>query len=71
MRASDRKEELNRATPSVIQQTEAVESIVLDDGSIDGASEMRAEFPQVRLDRSPRSLGKRPDFNLPLQSGDS
>jgi glycosyltransferase involved in cell wall biosynthesis len=54
----DRKEDLRRAIISAIRQTKPVEVIVLDDGSNDGTSEMvSSEFPQVRLDRTPTSLG--------------
>jgi glycosyltransferase involved in cell wall biosynthesis len=54
----DRKDELREALPLVLAQTEPVEVLVIDDGSDDGTSEMvRSEFPQVRLERSPRSLG--------------
>jgi hypothetical protein len=55
----DRKEELHRAISSAIRQTESVEIVVVDDGSVDGTSEMvRSEFPQVGLDRTPISLGQ-------------
>jgi glycosyltransferase involved in cell wall biosynthesis len=54
----DRKNDLRRAIASAIRQTEPVEIIVLDDGSSDGTSEMvKSEFPQVRLDQTPISLG--------------
>lgn len=54
----DRKEELRTAILSVLQQTENVEIIVIDDGSTDGTSDMvQSEFPDVRLVRSATSLG--------------
>src|SRR5262245_48282071 len=54
----DRKIDLRRAIASAIIQTEPVEILVLDDGSTDGTSEMvRSEFPQIRLERTPVSLG--------------
>jgi len=54
----DRKNDLRRAITSAIRQTESVEILVLDDGSTDGTADMvRSEFPQVRLDRTPISLG--------------
>jgi glycosyltransferase involved in cell wall biosynthesis len=54
----DRKDELRRAIKSAIWQTEPIEILVLDDGSSDGTSDMvRSEFPHVRLDRTPTSLG--------------
>ena len=54
----DRKDDLRRAIASAIRQTEPVEILVLDDGSTDGTSDMvRSEFPQVRLERTPKSLG--------------
>src|SRR4030088_3482036 len=54
----DRKSELRRAITSAIRQTEPLEIVVIDDASSDGTSDMiRLEFPQVRLDRSPISLG--------------
>jgi glycosyltransferase involved in cell wall biosynthesis len=54
----DRREELREALPLVLAQTEAVEVLVIDDGSSDGTAEMvRREFPEVRVERSERSLG--------------
>jgi glycosyltransferase involved in cell wall biosynthesis len=54
----NRKDELREALPLVLAQTEPVEVLVIDDGSEDGTAEMvRSEFPGVRLERSPRSLG--------------
>jgi glycosyltransferase involved in cell wall biosynthesis len=54
----DRRDELRQALRSVIAQTAEVEVLVIDDGSADGTSEMvRSEFPQIRLERSERSLG--------------
>jgi GT2 family glycosyltransferase len=54
----DRKDHLRRAIMSAVRQTEPVEVLVLDDGSTDGTSDMvKCEFRQVRLDRTPVSLG--------------
>jgi glycosyltransferase involved in cell wall biosynthesis len=54
----DRKDDLHRAITSATRQTEPVEILVLDDGSVDGTADMvRSEFPQVRLNRTPISLG--------------
>jgi glycosyltransferase involved in cell wall biosynthesis len=54
----DRKDYLRRAIISALEQTEPVEILVLDDGSTDGTSDMvKLEFSQVRLDRTPTSLG--------------
>ena len=54
----DRCAELREALPLVLAQTEPVEVLVIDDGSSDGSAEMvRREFPQVRVERSERSLG--------------
>ena len=54
----DRKNELARALRSAIGQTIRSEIIVLDDGSIDGTSEMiRSLFPSVRLITSATSIG--------------
>jgi glycosyltransferase involved in cell wall biosynthesis len=54
----DRRDDLRRAIVSAIQQTEPVEVLVVDDGSTDGTSDMvSSEFPMVRLERSPASLG--------------
>lgn len=54
----DRKDQLRLAISSAINQTEAVEILVVDDGSTDGTEDMVAsEFPGVRIDRSVTSLG--------------
>ena len=54
----DRRDDLREALRTAVAQTAAVEVLVIDDGSSDGTSEMvREEFPQVRLERSERSLG--------------
>jgi GT2 family glycosyltransferase len=54
----DRKDDLRRAIISCLAQTERVELIVIDDGSIDGTSELVArEFPQVTLIRTDHSEG--------------
>ena len=52
----NRADSLERALCSVIEQTEAVdEIIVVDDGSTDdSACRMAARFPQIRLRRQPR-----------------
>jgi glycosyltransferase involved in cell wall biosynthesis len=56
--SKNRKADLHRAVMSAVGQTEPVEIFVLDDGSTDGTAEMvKSEFPQVRLDRTPTSLG--------------
>jgi glycosyltransferase involved in cell wall biosynthesis len=54
----DRKDDLHRAIMSAVRQTEPLEIIVMDDGSSDGTIDMvKSEFPQVRMHRSPVSLG--------------
>jgi glycosyltransferase involved in cell wall biosynthesis len=54
----DRRDELRELLPTALGQTADVEVLVIDDGSTDGTSEMvRAEFPDVRIERSERSLG--------------
>jgi glycosyltransferase involved in cell wall biosynthesis len=54
----NRKESLRRAITSVVMQKTPVELLVIDDGSTDGTSDMvAAEFSQVRLERTPASLG--------------
>ena len=54
----NRKEHLRRAIISAVGQTEPVEVLVLDDGSIDGTSDMvKLEFKQVQLVRTTTSLG--------------
>jgi glycosyltransferase involved in cell wall biosynthesis len=54
----NRKEDLRRAVASALAQDAAPRVLVIDDGSTDGTSDMiRAEFPQVQLDRVETSLG--------------
>jgi glycosyltransferase involved in cell wall biosynthesis len=54
----NRKEDLREALPLVLAQTERVEVLVIDDGSDDGTADMvRSDFPEVRFERSDRSLG--------------
>lgn len=54
----NRKDELRIAVRSAVEQTAKAEILVIDDGSTDGSAEMiRAEFPQVRLNRVEKSLG--------------
>jgi glycosyltransferase involved in cell wall biosynthesis len=54
----DRRDDLRRLLASAMQQTANMELLVIDDGSADGTAEMvAADFPDVRLDRSDRSLG--------------
>jgi GT2 family glycosyltransferase len=54
----DRKEELLKAIRSTVNQTVAVEVLVMDDGSTDGTSQaVQENFAQVRLVRSESSIG--------------
>jgi glycosyltransferase involved in cell wall biosynthesis len=54
----NRKEELQKAVQSALDQTASPDVLVIDDGSTDGTSEMiRSQFPTVRLERSETSLG--------------
>jgi GT2 family glycosyltransferase len=54
----DRKDELEHALKSALEQTGVNEILVFDDGSSDGTSELvRTAFPSVRLERSDRPLG--------------
>jgi len=54
----NRRGDLARLLPTVLAQTADCEILVVDDGSADGTAEMvRAEFPEVRLERSEESLG--------------
>src|SRR6185369_17133333 len=54
----DRKDDLRRAISSAIRQTRPVEIIVLDDGSNDGTADMvMSEFPNVRLEKTSKTLG--------------
>lgn len=54
----NRCDELRTAVSSALKQSVQCEVLVVDDGSTDGTAEMvRTEFPAVRLERSPQSLG--------------
>lgn len=54
----DRREDLARLLPTVLAQTADCEVLVIDDASTDGTTELvRERFPEVRLERSERSLG--------------
>ena len=54
----NRSSDLLKTLASVREQAERCEVLVLDDGSTDGTAErVRAEFPEVTLVRSERSLG--------------
>jgi ubiquinone/menaquinone biosynthesis C-methylase UbiE len=54
----DRRDDLARLLPTVLAQTMDCEILVVDDGSSDGTSALvRERFPDVRLERSDKSLG--------------
>ncbi|MBC8002847.1 MAG: glycosyltransferase family 2 protein [Opitutaceae bacterium] len=54
----NRCEDLRKAVASALAQTVQPEVLVIDDGSMDGTSQLIArEFPSVRLHRSEKSLG--------------
>jgi glycosyltransferase involved in cell wall biosynthesis len=54
----DRRGDLQRLLPTLLAQSAECEVLVVDDGSTDGTADMvRAEFPEVRLERSEQSLG--------------
>ncbi len=54
----DRREDLRRALDSALAQRPAVDIIVIDDGSSDDSSAMvRADYPQVRLERHDEPRG--------------
>lgn len=56
--SKNRRDRLRAAIQSVYSQEAAFELIVIDDGSIDGTSEMvRSEFPSAILMRNEQSLG--------------
>ncbi len=51
-------DDLQRLLPTLLAQSADCEVLVVDDGSTDGTADMvRAEFPEVRLERSEQSLG--------------
>ena len=54
----DRRDDLRTALRSAVAQEGPVDVLVVDDGSTDGTADMvRAEFPEVRLERSETSRG--------------
>ena len=54
----NRRAELPRAVQSAVDQSAAVEVIVMDDGSTDGTQEMlRTDFPRVKVFRAEHSRG--------------
>ena len=54
----NRRDILRETVASILQQSEPLEIVVLDDGSSDGTSEMlRAQFPAVRVESFRRSRG--------------
>ncbi len=54
----NRCDELVETVRSALNQSVPVEVLVVDDGSTDGTSEIiRTQFPTVRLEQSPKSMG--------------
>lgn len=69
----NRKDELQAAVHSALEQTPTSEVVVLDDGSTDGTSDMvRGEFPAAKLHSFSESQGyiKRRNQGAELASGD-